>query len=56
MAIQQTGTEMRDSDIRLLAPAKIGLRDQDVSHGEHSETSELLWCVLGGVSMRADTP
>ena len=34
---------MSDARISLLAEAQVTLRDQDVSHGQHAEASELLW-------------
>ena len=36
-----SGTEMGDSaGVCLLHPAQIGLRNQNMAHGEHSETSD----------------
>jgi hypothetical protein len=37
-----TRTEVRDSGVGLLAPTKVGGGDEDVTHREHTETTELL--------------
>jgi len=43
----QTRSEVSDSSsVGLLGPSEIGLRDEDVAHREHTETSQLLGGVL----------
>ena len=34
--------EVGDAQIRLLAVAKVGLRNEDVAHGQHAQASNLL--------------
>ena len=37
-----TCPEVRDAQVGLLAVAQVGLRDQDVAHGQHAQAADLL--------------
>jgi len=38
--VTHSGSEVSDSDVRLFGPTQVGLRNEDVTHGEHAETAE----------------
>ena len=45
LLVAHAGAEVRDAEVGLLAVTQVGLRDQDVAHGKHTEAPDL----LGGV-------
>ena len=38
----QAAPEVGDAQVRLLAVAQVGLRDEDVPHGQHAQATDLL--------------
>mmetsp|Transcript_82933 Transcript_82933/g.149644 ORF Transcript_82933/g.149644 Transcript_82933/m.149644 type:complete len:355 (+) Transcript_82933:1047-2111(+) len=45
LLVAETTSVVRDASLRLLGVSQVGLRDQDVSHAQHTQTSQLLWSV-----------
>jgi hypothetical protein len=45
LLVAETGAKVRDTGVSLLAPSKIGLWDENVTHAQHAQATELLWSI-----------